>query len=194
MLRFRKRGTVIFSTYVLELQSLYNAGPEQLKSDDLLSDIDVAIDLNSGEAQKWEHKFHIVDGRWAWTYGALGLDDCSDIAVHTDLCFSCGLRVGSDSEWLDLSHVVAWFFLGADGERAAPSAPRFRPAHNSQISSVLRGPPPYLLELGPRVHMRGTERNDQSNDGRPDVVGTKDIFQELQDHGAFFGCRRRRRS
>ena len=122
------------------------------------------------------------------------------MAVLTDLCFSCGLRVGSNSEWKDESHVVAWFFLGADGERAAPSAPRFRPAHNDVLAdlgrrSVLRGPPPYLLELGPRVRVRGTQRNDQSNDGRPDVAGTEDdIFQELQHHRAFFGCRRRRRS
>ena len=53
----------------------------QLERDELLSDIDAAIDLHSGEAQEWEHKFHIVDGVWAWSHGASGLEDCSDIAV-----------------------------------------------------------------------------------------------------------------
>ena len=72
-----------------------------------MRDIDAAIDLHSGEAQEWEHKLNIADGCWAWTHGALGVGDCSDIAVVSILCFLCGLRVGSISEWFDWSQVVA---------------------------------------------------------------------------------------
>ena len=47
----------------------------QLRSDELLSDIDAAIDLHSGEAKDWAQKFHVVDGVWVWTHGAFGPDD-----------------------------------------------------------------------------------------------------------------------
>ena len=67
-------------------------GLVQLRSDELLSDID-AIDLHSGEAQDWEHKFHIVDGDWIWTHGAFGLGECSAMDVLTDLGFHSGFRV-----------------------------------------------------------------------------------------------------
>ena len=59
----------------------------QLESDELMSDIEDAIDLHSGEAKEREHKFHLVGGSWAWTHGALGLDSSSDVAVLTNLCF-----------------------------------------------------------------------------------------------------------
>ena len=105
----------------------------QLESDELMSDIEDAIDLHSGEAQEWEHKFHLVGGSWAWTHGALGLDNSSDVAVLTILCFHSGLRVGSNSEWFDRSQVVAWFPQGADGGRATSS----RPVHNDVLATNL---------------------------------------------------------
>ena len=71
----------VFLAFVLGLHSYVVGGLVQLERDELLSDIDAAIDLHSGEAQEWKHKFHIVDGVWAWSHGASGLDDCSDIAV-----------------------------------------------------------------------------------------------------------------
>ena len=61
-------------------------------------------DIDSGEAHEWEYQFRIVDGRWAWTRGALGLDDRSGRAVLTNLCFKSGLREGAipsgSTRWL----------------------------------------------------------------------------------------------
>ena len=108
-----------------------------LKSDELLSDIDAAIDLHSGEAQDWEHKFHVVDWGSVWTHGAFGLDHCVDMAVLTDLCFYSGLQVGSKFDLFDWLQVVAWFPRGADGERATSSGPRPRSAHNDVLATNL---------------------------------------------------------
>ena len=87
-------------------------GLVQLASDELMSDIDAAIDLRSGEAQKREHRFHFVDwslGMDAWCHWTRRQ---TVIAVLTHICFYGGLRVGSNSEWFDWSQVVAWFLHG----------------------------------------------------------------------------------
>ena len=134
-LAFAKVALSIFFAFVLALQSPVVGGLVQLKSDELGCDIDAAIDLQTGEAQEWEQKFRIVDGSSVWTHGDLQLDDGSDIAVLTDLCFCSGLRVGSNSEWFDWSQVVAWFPHGGDGEKATPSASRPRSVHDDALAT-----------------------------------------------------------
>ena len=120
----------------------FGSWTRQLESDELLSDTDAAIDLHSGEAEEWVHKFHIVHGLW----------------LGRTVPLDSTMRVGTKSEWFDWSQVVAWFSHGADGGRATSSAPRPRPVHNDVVATNpgladIFGPLLYLLELGPRVYM-----------------------------------------
>ena len=87
VLRFRKGGTEHFFVFVLGLQRPVVTGLVQLRRDELLSDIDAAIDLHSGEAKDWAQKFHVVDGVWvldAWCLWTRRI--ASDKVVLTDLC------------------------------------------------------------------------------------------------------------
>ena len=86
VLRFRKVVTEHFFRFIFGLQSLVVEGLVQLRSDELLSDIDAAIDLHSGEAKDWSTSSTSLMVCGFGRMVPLDPTIASDKVVLTDLC------------------------------------------------------------------------------------------------------------
>ena len=109
------------STFFLLLQAakVLSLGLVQLESDELMSDIDAAIDFHSGEAQQWSTSVTSLIGG----HGRMVPLD-STMALRQPCLPIFASMV-----------VVAWFRQGADGARASPSAPRRRLVHSDVFAT-----------------------------------------------------------